>query len=93
MLDCGSSSILIISNTDGPFPASFSLNGGGGVIGPETVYNVPCRGTIDTGTAYTLVTFKVMPSVNPTVNFSAPFSLLAGMIVALVFVVMSLRKA
>lgn len=92
MLDCGSSSILIISNTDmSGFPSGFTINGSNAMIASGSAYFVPCRGSIDT-TGYTYITYKVLPTVNPTVNFSAPFSLLAGLLVALAFVVMSLRR-
>lgn len=93
LYDCGASSVLIISNTAGPFPSTFYINGHGGMIGPAVAYNFPCIGALEiTKSMGSPVTFKVVPAVSSVVDYSPPFSFLAGLLVALCFVIISVKR-
>lgn len=90
--DCGSGSVLIISNTSIDSSGPYFFNGFSGALGPARVLNLPCKGNIDTGYLYTNVSFKVVPSVSTIPDYSLPFSFLAGLLVALCFVIISIKR-
>lgn len=89
--DCGSSSVLIVTNNGAAFPSGFSLNGYSATAMPTQAFNIPCKGLIE-ASSNSGVQFKIMPSVNPVVDFSLPFSFLAGLMCAFAFAVISLKR-
>lgn len=92
LYDCGAGSTLIISNTEGGFVAVYHINGYGSALGPYSVFNIPCKGMIDTGVLSTTVNFKVVPLASPLVDYSQPFSFLSGLLVALCFAIISIKR-
>lgn len=91
LVDCGTGSTFISSNRT-PAYQDLTIDGFIIKIQPWGSYSLNCVGEMNVTTSHIDLVYRTVPMPSPSVSFDAPFSFLAGLICALVFVSASLKK-